>query len=573
MRDLPYIQACFDNPSYRVFRGARQRRSRSMTALFTLCIAGALAISVPQWDGLGIMPWAVGQLLFGGLTGLYMFFTCLVLVSGIEDPLRVSVAAGVADQLILTGLSPGTRAQGLLLLWLENWLEGTAAFLPLFGLCLFLGGGSVALVATVLWLGLITSFTTCLFLNVGFATFGVGGFVVFALAWCVSSFGALAPTPTLTYAFAPLWCLNPLAVLWDQGSQDLFLLPAGMPLTRTHDLLVSGCGAVPPLLYFTLGHLALWLLALPWLVLGPGAETEGFLAGLRTPQPTRQPGPRGNGIQGSSRSPARALPLFQACALFYENAGSARRWWWECAGLTGITLAGIYVATRYFATLFCAPVPIPALGLTLRVEQGVAVGVCCVLPLAAVLLFCFAPDSRRRPDWRQALGLRAGFLLLQLLIAAGFVCGMFPAPVFGHGRGMTGLALLWFVVYSAGLLALAVTASLSACNRTWARLRCAGAVAAWLLAPPALAWLLCVALPGPAWLAGALANLSPAYLFAGLLLPPECFSFTRPELYAGLVKLTVLNVPPNLWFFVSATTLATVWRFWQDRGPVTLGRP
>lgn len=150
------LKKLFDNPVYRILYSRAYVKkhliSGSYLPLFFLAILlGAYHIYSRSFFSVI----SLGLLLYLILGSLYLLLCLGTGCNGPVDPLKKSLSDQVADQLVITGLTPWTWLKGHLLFCLVNWLFITGYFLPYLFLAWLLGGISLILPLLTALAGLV----------------------------------------------------------------------------------------------------------------------------------------------------------------------------------------------------------------------------------------------------------------------------------------------------------------------------------------------------------------------------------------------------------------------------------
>ena len=262
---------------------------------------------------------SLGILIFIFLSSSYLIISILLALITQEDPLRKSLSQHVADQLVITGITPWVWLKGHLLFTLINWLYLTVFFLPIMYLCWLLGGVHWSLPLLIVCITLIFMITTH-FIPLMFSRTPVTGvisvmciiftiaasiFVLFAVPAKCTTFLPILQIPA---AFTPLPLILKTVSIY---SNDLFIQMFSIQISRFASL---------PLLITTFfaSNILFWIYATISIIAGlPRAHFDISDKGITT-KPTRF-----SAVSNPSESPSnRTLSLQGLFLLFHQNTFS-----------------------------------------------------------------------------------------------------------------------------------------------------------------------------------------------------------------------------------------------------------
>ncbi|MBN2450803.1 MAG: hypothetical protein JXR77_10465 [Lentisphaeria bacterium] len=288
------MTAWCDNPVLREMLRVR-RRSRAALSVACVPVAGVVALlggaAAWRWcaglpamhpGGAGCVGEAMGplELAVVPLGVLFWFQVTVVPFLTLPDPLRRSVRAGTAEQLLVSGLTPAAWVAGhVLALGMELFLT-TCAYLPFFALPVVLGWTDAGLAGAFLISGPAMALTARLAWLLILRLPGTGAVAVLALA-------LLGLLPAL---FGPehgsrLAWVSPLPILGAGLPPSLMLYgaAAGVPdvALRVGRALSEWPGGVSWLTSFLKGHGVVWCLMIPGLLAG-GIRAQRGSSGRRS---------------------------------------------------------------------------------------------------------------------------------------------------------------------------------------------------------------------------------------------------------------------------------------------------
>ena len=482
---LSAVRKLSDNPVFRLLL-AQKRRARSTWFLTLVPVIGLVlfVLMAPKYEDAGRTTFPIGLAFFGVIFWAYTFHS-FFLLNNLREPLRYSIKTGVADQFILTGISPLTRIAGILSMQAVELLHVTAVYLPLFLICRLLGEVTFAMIFAAVWVCWLLLLTVCLFellveRRPGVAV-AVVGFIAIILILPVTLLKGRQETAPIMAFLTPFLTLHPLILIFSFTaiSLPIFELSREVPLMA----IVAG-GILPLLPAFTVMTFALNWIMLAGIVTGRHPlRSELFTEDKPLKGHTRVP-LLSLFMPGPSQPPVRTLPTGLALHLCEENSTLRLPRLWEFA--TGLSVT---VLVAVGAMLYLLPVvaiwmeinfQIPA-----EIQEWITGILFIILPWLALigLIGAGACVSAKRlcrtASGRQLWPVLAGLGLLRgLLLTAG---AYWFAQDF---LNLTpSLARLWAaVIAAASLLALllALAATLTADPFPNACLRCGQWLLPWL---------------------------------------------------------------------------------------------
>jgi hypothetical protein len=266
---LGKLQNLFDNPIYRIYYSKFKLKEQFTVGLFlSIFLTAILLFFTYFYVDVQISIISLGLLIFILLSSFYMAWCFGSGSSTTREPLIDGIKYQVADQVVLSGITPWCWLCGHLLICLKKWLMCSLAVIPLFSLCMLLENITITLPIMIILCGLITTITArliSLLLN-RFTSIAISAMVIFMLAMILNLISIfnfhLTLMPAVNFIIAGFTPFSMLISLIEASADDFFIIiPKGVIST-------FGTSTTLTLGYFATNFI-FWIFAAMAIITGP----------------------------------------------------------------------------------------------------------------------------------------------------------------------------------------------------------------------------------------------------------------------------------------------------------------